>query len=55
MSTSLDLGSLGPILRQEPAEVQLKVREAVAERLRVHLQGDTIPMVSACWLVRAST
>jgi SAM-dependent methyltransferase len=55
MGMSLNLGSLGPLLRQESHAVRARVQEAVAKRLSAQAVGDVVPMTSACWLVSAST
>lgn len=53
MVLSLELGSLGPVLRREDEATRAKVTDAVAARLRTYVQDGVVPMTAACWLVTA--
>ncbi len=53
MVLSLELGSLGPILRREDEATRARVADAVAERLRDEVRDGLVPMTGACWLVTA--
>ncbi|WP_165188204.1 class I SAM-dependent methyltransferase [Caulobacter soli] len=53
MVLSLELGSLGPILRREDEATRARVTDAVAERLRDEVRDGVVPMTGACWLVTA--
>ena len=53
MALSLDLGMLGPILRDQAEAVRVQVREAVAAALSPHVIDGVVPMTAACWLVSA--
>jgi SAM-dependent methyltransferase len=54
MAISLELGTLGTLLRSEPPVVQDRVRETVAARLQAEAVDGVVPMVAACWLVTAN-
>lgn len=54
MTLSLELGTLGPILRREDEATRTKVTDAVAARLRTYVQDGVVPMTAACWLVTAN-
>jgi SAM-dependent methyltransferase len=53
MALSLRLGSLGPVLRDQPAAVREQVHEVVADSLRPYVVDGVVPMTAACWLVAA--
>lgn len=53
MILSLELGTLGPILRREDAAVRARVTEAVKARLRTYVEDGVVPLAAACWLVTA--
>lgn len=53
MRLSLDLGALGPLLRDESEAVRARVHDAVAARLRPFVEDGMVSMTAACWLVTA--
>jgi SAM-dependent methyltransferase len=53
MALSLQLGTLGPVLRDQPQAVRDQVRDAVAASLRPYVVDGVVPMNAACWLVTA--
>jgi SAM-dependent methyltransferase len=53
MSISINLGTLGPLLRAETPAVRDRVQQAVRARLETHAVDGIVPMASACWLVTA--
>jgi SAM-dependent methyltransferase len=53
MVLSLELGTLGPLLRREDAATRARVTEAVAARLREEMRDGVVPLSAACWLVTA--
>jgi SAM-dependent methyltransferase len=55
MAISLELGTLGTLLRGETPAVREKVRDAVAARLQTHAVDGVVPMTAACWLVTAKS
>jgi SAM-dependent methyltransferase len=54
MALSLQLGALGPVLRQQSEAVRTQVREALAARIAPYVKDGFIQMVAACWLVTAT-
>lgn len=53
MALSTRLGVLAPLLPSLDDGVRAQVCEAVATRLRDHVQDGVIPMSAACWMVSA--
>ncbi len=53
MTLSLELGTLGPILRREDEATRARVTDAVAARLRDEMRDGVVPLNAACWLVTA--
>ncbi|MBN9320184.1 MAG: SAM-dependent methyltransferase [Caulobacterales bacterium 68-7] len=53
MALNLDLGMLGPILRDQPEAVRAQVHEAVGAAFAPHVVDGVVPMTAACWLVSA--
>jgi SAM-dependent methyltransferase len=53
MRLTLELGALGPALREQSEAVRAKVRDAVAASLQAHTRDGVVEMIAACWLVTA--
>lgn len=53
LDLSLKFGVLGTALPQQDEATRDRVRQAVTDRLQVHVQDGIIPMSAACWRVSA--
>jgi SAM-dependent methyltransferase len=53
MAVSVDLGTLGGLLRQESEPVRERVRAAVRAAFEPLVVDGVLPMTAACWLVTA--
>jgi SAM-dependent methyltransferase len=53
MTISVELGTLGGLLRHDPEPVRARVRHAVRAAFEPHVVDGMIPMTAACWLVTA--
>jgi hypothetical protein len=54
VSFVLEIGATSRALQDQPAELRAKAADSVRRALAAYVQGDTVPLPAAIWIVRAT-
>jgi SAM-dependent methyltransferase len=54
VSFVLEIGATSRALQDQPAELRTKAAESIRKALSSYVQGDTVPLPAAVWIVRAT-